>query len=108
MGAADGAAWWVLTVPLTVWRRTTPPSPNFDPADPGVLTEFMLRRPFTYAGTGEQTGTHMMAVTTLGDMNVPASGGVNLARSAGLVDFLNTDSRWGKTPNQVLLESPLG
>ncbi|MBD90173.1 MAG: hypothetical protein CL940_07535 [Deltaproteobacteria bacterium] len=94
-------------------RRSTPGLRRFlylaqhvlDPADPGVLTEFMLRRPFTYAGTGEQTGTHMMAVTTLGDMNVPASGGVNLARSAGLVDFLNTDSRWGKTPNQVLLET---
>jgi len=76
-----------------------------DPADPGVLTEFMLRRPYTYPGTGEQTGTHMMAVTTLGDMNVPASGGVNMARSAGLVDFLKEDARWGKTPNQVLLDA---
>jgi hypothetical protein len=76
-----------------------------DPADPAVLSEFMLRRPFTYPGTGEQTGTHLMAVTTLGDMNVPASGGVNLARSAGLVDFLTVDDRWGKTPNQVLIET---
>lgn len=94
-------------------RRSTPGLRQFlylaqhvlDPADPGVLTEFMLRRPFKYEGTGQQTGAHMMAVTTLGDMNVPASGGVNLARSAGLVDFENTDPRWGKTPNQVLLET---
>jgi hypothetical protein len=38
-------------------------------------------------------------------MNVPASGGVNLARSAGLVNFLDVDERWGKTPNQVLIET---
>ena len=94
-------------------RRSTPGLRRFlylaqhvlDPADPGVLTEFMLRRPFQYEGTGEQTGAHMMAVTTLGDMNVPASGGVNLARSAGLVEFLQTDARWDKTPNQVLLDT---
>jgi hypothetical protein len=76
-----------------------------DPADPGVLTELMLRRPFTYKGTGQTTGAHMMAVTTLGDMNVPASGGINLARSAGLVNFLDDDPRWGKSQNQVMIET---
>ncbi|MEC9071639.1 MAG: hypothetical protein VX938_04630, partial [Myxococcota bacterium] len=76
-----------------------------DPADPGVLMEFMQRRPLTYAGTGQTTGAHVMNMTTLGDMNVPASGGINQSRSAGLVDFLTIDERWGKTPNQMLIET---
>lgn len=76
-----------------------------DPCDPGVLTEFIQRRPIHYPGTGQRTGAHLLAVTTMGDMNVPASGGVNLARSAGLIDFLSDDPRYQKSANQVLIET---
>ena len=76
-----------------------------DRADPSVNGEFLQRRPITYAATGETTGTHALMITTMGDMNVPASSGLNMARAAGLIDYQHVDPRYGKTPNQLLIDT---
>ncbi|TNF25581.1 MAG: hypothetical protein EP329_22890 [Deltaproteobacteria bacterium] len=76
-----------------------------DRADPAVHAAWMQRRPLTYPGTGETTATHALFVTTMGDMNVPASSGLNMARAAGLIEYHEVDERWGKTPHQVLVDT---
>ncbi len=76
-----------------------------DGADPAVYARHMELEPLTYPGTGESTHTHAMIVTTLGDMNVPASSGVSVGRAAGFIDYLNDDPRWGVPPNQAILDN---
>jgi hypothetical protein len=76
-----------------------------DAADPAVYARHMLQEPLVYPGTGQQTGTHAMITTTNGDMSVPASTGLTLARSAGLVNFIEDDPRYGKPANQVLIDT---
>ena len=76
-----------------------------DPTDPGVLARYLAAEPLEYPLTGGKTGADFLIVTTTGDMNVPASGGVTVARAAGVVDFLNPDPRYGKPLNQVLLDT---
>ncbi|MBC8073854.1 MAG: hypothetical protein IAG13_36385, partial [Deltaproteobacteria bacterium] len=75
-----------------------------DPTDPGVLARYLAAEPLEYP-SGGKTGADFLIVTTTGDMNVPASGGVTVARAAGVVDFLNADPRYGKPLNQVLLDT---
>ncbi|MCA9526226.1 MAG: hypothetical protein KC549_08000, partial [Myxococcales bacterium] len=72
-----------------------------DPGDPATYARHLQREPLTYPGTGETTGAHAIIVTTMGDMNVPASAGVTVGRASGLVDFLTDDPRYGKPHNQV-------
>jgi hypothetical protein len=94
-------------------RRASPEMRRFmglgqlvlDPADPAVYATSLQKRPIEYPATGEKTGAHALVVTTIGDMNVPASSGVNLARAAGLVEYRRPDPRFGKPANQVLLET---
>jgi hypothetical protein len=76
-----------------------------DPADPGVLARNLLARPITYPATGESTGVHTMVVTTVGDMNVPASTGGTIGRATGLIDYLNPHPAYGKPLNQVLIDT---
>ena len=56
-------------------------------------------------GTGEEVGTRMVVVNTIGDMNVPVASGVAIARVAGMVDLYSADPRYGKTPNRVLIDN---
>ncbi len=76
-----------------------------DPADPAVYARHFTREPLVYPNMNESTYTHALIVTTLGDMNVPASGGVTIGRAAGFIDYLNKDPRHGKTPNQVMIDN---
>ena len=76
-----------------------------DPADPAVMSRHALKDRVYYPGTNQWTGAHLMVVTTVGDMNVPASSGLSIGRAAGLIDYLNVDTRFGKTQNQVLLDT---
>jgi hypothetical protein len=75
-----------------------------DPTDPGVLARYLAAEPLQYP-SGGKTGATFLIVTTAGDMNVPASGGVTVGRAAGLVDFLHPDPRYGKPINQVLIDT---
>lgn len=76
-----------------------------DPTDPGVLARYLAAEPFTYPNKGDTTGARFLIVTSVGDMNVPASSGVTVGRAAGVVDFLNPDPRYGVPLNQVLLDT---
>lgn len=53
---------------------------------------------------GGPAPTNVMVVDTVGDMNVPINTGISTARAAGIIDFENIDSRYEKTPNQLLVD----
>lgn len=76
-----------------------------DATDPAVHAPHMGIDPIVYEGTGEQTGTHTLVVTTAGDMNVPASTGVTIGRAAGFVPYTEVDERYGVPANQMLVDS---
>jgi len=76
-----------------------------DPTDPGVLARHLAAEPLVYPNKGDKTGAHFLLVTTVGDMSVPASGGVTVGRAAGVIDYLHADPRWGVPPNQVILDT---
>jgi hypothetical protein len=75
-----------------------------DRADPAVMARFLRREPLRYPNLDEETGTDIVVVTNIGDMTVPTSSGVALARAAGLIDYLNVDDRYGVPPNQLLID----
>ncbi len=76
-----------------------------DPADPAVYARHFHDEPLHYPLLGTKTGSHAMIITTLGDMNVPASGGVTMGRAAGFIDYLNPDPRYNKPQNQVFIDN---
>lgn len=82
-----------------------------DPADPAVFARHFHLEPLEF-GTGEvNDDTRALVITTVGDMNVPASTGLTVGRAAGYVDFLNPDPKWDGTPyegateNQVVIDT---
>lgn len=76
-----------------------------DPADPAVLSKHTQRERITYPSTQQTTGAHLLVVTTVGDMNVPASSGLSIGRAAGLLEYLEDDTKLGKSPNQALIDT---
>ncbi|MFN3197582.1 MAG: hypothetical protein ACE366_04030 [Bradymonadia bacterium] len=76
-----------------------------DPGDPGSYLRFMSEEPMTYPGTGQTTGTHAMIITTMGDMNVPASTGLSAGRNAGIIPFTEVDERYGVPMNQQVINT---
>lgn len=76
-----------------------------DGGDPASYARHMLREPLKYEEMGQQSGAHALIVTTMGDMNVPASSGATLGRSAGLIDYLTELPEQGKSANEVLLDT---
>jgi hypothetical protein len=49
--------------------------------------------------------TNVLFILTMGDMTVPVSAGIALARSAGIIDYLEPDPVYGKTHNQLLIDN---
>jgi len=77
-----------------------------DGGDPASYARHALNEPLEYPGTGQRTGAHTLLVTTMGDMNVPASSGATLGRAMGLIDYLGSlPEHEGRSANQVLLDS---
>ncbi len=94
-------------------RRATPDLRRFlglsqialDAADPMNWAPYWNgSRTMTY-GTGETVRTNVMLMPAIGDPGVPIAGGVALARAAGFVEHDRVDARWGKSPNQVLIDT---
>lgn len=81
-----------------------------DPADPAVFARHFANDPLEFS-TGVDEDTAALIVTSVGDMNVPASSGLTVARAAGYVNFTEPDARYVGTPyegmsqNQILLST---
>lgn len=74
-------------------------------ADPANTAPFMHGdRTLTYA-TGETVSTRAFYINTMGDPGVPTASGVTMARAAGLIDFRNVDARYGKSIDQLLIDT---
>ena len=77
-----------------------------DGGDPASYARHLQREPLEYPNLNQKTGAHALIVTTMGDMNVPASSGATLGRSAGLIDYLTPlPEQNGRSANQVLIDS---
>lgn len=72
-----------------------------DPADPAVFARHFSQDLLEFS-TGTATETPALIVTSVGDMNVPASSGLTVARAAGYVDYLEADPRYVGTPYEGL------
>jgi hypothetical protein len=93
-------------------RRASPETRRFmglaqlglEAGDPVNVAPFYERWLLKY-GTGEEVATRAMIINSIGDMNVPMATGVQIARAAGYVELFQKDPRYGKTDNQVLIDS---
>ncbi len=94
-------------------RRATPDLRRFlglaqialDAADPMNWAPFWDgTRPMSYA-TGETTQTSVMLLPSIGDPGVMIAAGVALARAAGYVEIDRVDPRYGKSQNQVAIDT---
>jgi hypothetical protein len=76
-----------------------------DPGDPINYAPHYRKDPLSFPYDQAEPGTNTLIIGCAGDTTVPVATAVSLARAAGAVDFENVDSRFGKTPNQVLIDS---
>ena len=87
-----------------------------DPADPASLARHYKDEPLRFPLLKDETNTNTIVITTMGDMNVPASSGLSVARSAGFIDFLGPVLQGGQdkyagtayegfSQNQILIEA---
>lgn len=60
--------------------------------------------PFEYS-TGEKVGANVIVMPSVGDPGVPVANGIGIARAAGLVPFDRDDARYGKSDNQLLIDT---
>lgn len=77
-------------------------------ADPAVYAAHFFLRPLEFPYESERFrtgGTNFFQVGTLGDQTVPISTGISVARTAGIVDTLRNDGRYGKTQNNFLIDN---
>lgn len=78
-----------------------------EPADPAVYAAHYSRDPLIFREDGREFAkrpTHVLNVTTVGDVNVPVNSGINIAKVGGFVEIFEADPRYGKTPNRVLID----
>ncbi|MFO0759838.1 MAG: hypothetical protein U0359_25355 [Byssovorax sp.] len=94
-------------------RRATPDLRRFlglsqialDAADPfNWAPAWNESRPMRY-GTGEVVHTNVMVVPSVGDPGVLIAAGVALGRSAGFIEHDKVDDRYGKSQNQVMIDT---
>ncbi|MBL8909063.1 MAG: hypothetical protein JNM17_00030 [Archangium sp.] len=75
-----------------------------EPADPANFAPFWEgKRTFKY-GSGEEVQTRALLLPMTGDPGVPIATATALMRAADLVDYQNTDPRYGKTQMQELID----
>ncbi|MFT3764968.1 MAG: hypothetical protein QM820_05535 [Minicystis sp.] len=94
-------------------RRATPDLRRFlglsqialDAADPMNWAPYWDGSRTMRYGTGEVSHTNVMVMPSTGDPGVLIAAGVALGRAAGFVEHDRADSRYGKSQNQVLIDS---
>jgi hypothetical protein len=98
------------------YKRQTPEVRRFlaisqtllDAGDPANWAVHFFRDPVIYNIEEDKNivpGVNPLVLTTVGDTAVPIATGLTIARSAGILDYLDIDSRYGKTGNQVLIDN---
>ncbi len=75
-----------------------------DPGDPAIYATHMLGEPIIYA-RGKRTRTHALILPSAGDMSVPVSSSMTIARAAGLLEYQVSNPLYGKPDNQVLIDN---
>lgn len=76
-----------------------------EPADPANFAPFYEQhRVFSY-GEGGTVATRSLMVPMTGDSGVPIATAAALLRAAGHLDYRNVDPRYGKTAQQVLIDT---
>jgi hypothetical protein len=94
-------------------RRATPDIRRFlglaqialDAADPMNWAPYWDgSRTMSYA-TGETVHTNVLVMPSTGDPGVMIACGVALGRAAGYIPYAQSDARWGKSANQVLIDT---
>lgn len=80
-----------------------------DAADPAVYGKSYWQKPLSFPydpnpdfRSGE---TNVLFIPTAGDSAVPIATGYAMARVAGVLDYERSDPRFGKTPNQHLIDN---
>lgn len=116
-----GARWFDAGSPLAAptdgfgQRRATPDLRRFlglsqialDAADPMNWAPYWDgTREMSY-GTGEVVRTNVLLMPSVGDPGVLIAAGVALARAGGFVDYATIDDRYGKSQNQVAIDTHL-
>lgn len=77
-----------------------------EPGDPiSYAPHYFLRPLKTTDYDAAVPGANMLMIPTSGDTTVPVATGIALARAAGIVELFEIDGRYGKTPNQVLIDN---
>lgn len=56
-------------------------------------------------GNGETSATNVIVMPSVGDPGVPVGMGIALARAAGFIGYDHDDERYGKSVNQVLIDT---
>jgi hypothetical protein len=75
-----------------------------DPGDPAIWAQHYQSGEIRY-GDGAVVQTNALVWHNVGDMNVPVSTGVGIARAAGLLDLTTPIAAWGgRTVNQALID----
>ncbi len=72
--------------------------------DPINYAPHYYLEPIEYPGLGEHH-TNALVIGTAGDRVVPINTAAAQMRAAGILDFSNVDPRYGKTPNQLLVDN---
>jgi hypothetical protein len=94
-------------------RRSTPELRRFlglgqialDPADPMNFAPYWEgHRTLTY-GNGETVASQVVLMPSIGDPGVCVANGLALSRAAGFTPYDVIDPAYGKSPNQVLLDT---
>ena len=77
-----------------------------DPGDPINYAPHYFKEPLHSSDYDTaEPGTNVLLMPTVGDPGVSVSTGIAGARAAGLIDIFNVDPRYGKTPNEVLIDN---
>lgn len=97
------------------YKRNTPDLRRFmavaqmilDPGDPISYAPHYVKDIIDYSDVDPELvmGANVMDIPTIGDMNVPVNTGIAIARAAGFINVTEIDPRYGKTQNQVLIDS---
>ncbi len=94
-------------------RRATPDLRRFlglaqialESADPANWAPYWDGTRTMGYGTGETTETRVIVMPSIGDPGVPVGMGIALARAAGFIEYDRDDPRYGKSQNQVLIDT---